>query len=306
MPEVTQEVASRSHGRNLPFGIVRPPVAIARLRGLHSQLTRPIDHHASTPSSRLHAGIMLTFYPQAYHSAFNEDPDVRQVGNMAVLPIKTKFRGPAPLGMHALLSILNICTQLSWCPADYTQADIIDETLDLFRANSLFRNFEIKGPADRLLIVLILFVSDCLAKIGSARTVPNQLEANKTLNTLAVDNFPIPGDANFPLNAHYAPPASRADAGATSTFLLHQCCAVMRDTTCRLSATVPHSGTARTCCPSRGEAVRRRHGQTEQVVDVLPEEAFHEQERRLRGTADRVRISKDVICINPLDPTACY
>ena len=43
------------------------------------------------------------------------------------------------------------------------QADIIDETLDLFRANSLFRNFEIKGPADRLLIVLILFISDCLA-----------------------------------------------------------------------------------------------------------------------------------------------
>lgn len=93
------------------------------------------------------------------------------------------------------------------------EADILDETLDLFRANSLFRNFEIKGPADRLLIVLILFISDCLAKIGSARTQPPQIEANKLLNTLAVDNFSIPGDAGFPLNAHYAPPASRADAG---------------------------------------------------------------------------------------------
>ncbi|EPS95986.1 hypothetical protein FOMPIDRAFT_1062437 [Fomitopsis schrenkii] len=137
----------------------------------------------------------------AYHSAFNEDPDIRQVGNTAVLPIKTKFRGPAPL-------------------ADYSQADIIDETLDLFRANSLFRNFEIKGPADRLLIVLILFVSDCLAKIGSARTVPNQLEANKTLNTLSVDNFPIPGDANFPLNSHYAPAASRADSDYLRQYLI--------------------------------------------------------------------------------------
>lgn len=97
--------------------------------------------------------------------------------------------------------------------ADPNEADIIDETLDLFRANSLFRNFEIKGPADRLLIILILFVSDCLAKIGTARTVPNQIDANKSLNTLAVDNFPIPGDANFPLNAHYATPESRADAG---------------------------------------------------------------------------------------------
>lgn len=225
---------------------------------------------------------MLICYLKAYHSAFNEDPDIRQVGNMAVLPIKTKFRGPAPLGMHTLLLAFDGCTELACFPADYTQADIIDETLDLFRANSLFRNFEIKGPADRLLIVLILFVSDCLAKIGSARTVPNQLEANKTLNTLAVDNFPIPGDANFPLNAHYAPPASRADAGAISTSLLLKCCAEMHGTTCRLSTAVPHSGTAGTCCSSRREAVRRRHGQTKQVVDVLPEEAFHEQERSLR------------------------
>lgn len=97
--------------------------------------------------------------------------------------------------------------------ADPSQADIIDETIDLFRANSLFRNFEIKGPADRLLIVLILFVSDCLAKIGSARTVPTQLEATKMLNTLSVDNFAIPGDATFALNSHYASPGSRADAG---------------------------------------------------------------------------------------------
>lgn len=103
--------------------------------------------------------------------------------------------------------------------ADPSQGDIVDETLDLFRANSLFRNFEIKGPADRTLIVLILFISDCLAKIGSARTVPTQIEASKLLNTLSVDTFPIPGDANFPLNAHYAPPPSRADAG---TFIHHR------------------------------------------------------------------------------------
>ena len=105
-------------------------------------------------------------------------------------------------------------------PADTSQVDIIDETLDLFRANSLFRNFEIKGPADRTLIVLILYISDCLAKIGSARTVPTQIEASKSLNTLSVESFPIPGDANFPLNAHYAPPASRSDSGKSSLRLL--------------------------------------------------------------------------------------
>ncbi|CAA7260061.1 unnamed protein product [Cyclocybe aegerita] len=138
--------------------------------------------------------LCITNDQQAYHSSFNEEPDVRQVGNMAILPIRTRIRGPAPL-------------------ADPQQADIVDETLDLFRANSLFRNFEIKGSADRTLIVLILFISDCLAKLGSARTVATQIEASKLLNTLSVDTFPIPGDASFPLNAHYAAPSSRADAG---------------------------------------------------------------------------------------------
>ncbi|ETW84144.1 hypothetical protein HETIRDRAFT_444095 [Heterobasidion irregulare TC 32-1] len=137
----------------------------------------------------------------AYHSALNEEPDVRQVGNVSILPINTRIRGPAPVTVNS------------------AQGDIIDETLDLFRANSLFRNFEIKGPADRLLIILILFISDCLAKLGSSRTTPSQLEATKTLNTLAVDSFPIPGDAHFPLNSHYAPPGSRPDADYLRQYL---------------------------------------------------------------------------------------
>jgi len=147
-----------------------------------------------------HKCLLRTTMP-AYHSSFNEEPDVRLAGNMALLPIKTKIRGPAP-----------ICESES--------ADIIDETLDLFRANSLFRNFEIKGPADRTLIVLILYVSDCLAKLGSARTTLTQIEAGKSLNTLSVDNFPIPGDANFALNAHYAPPASRQEADYLRQYLV--------------------------------------------------------------------------------------
>jgi actin related protein 2/3 complex subunit 3 len=132
---------------------------------------------------------------------------------MTVLPIKTKIRGPAPVGMCPS-SLFHSAHAIK--PADPEQADIIDETLDLFRANSLFRNFEIKGPADRTLIVLILYISDCLTKLGTARTVPTQIEASKSLNTLSVDSFAIPGDANFPLNAHYATPGSRADAGKCS------------------------------------------------------------------------------------------
>ena len=134
------------------------------------------------------------------------------MGNTAVLPIRTKIRGPAPQGGCSWIRC-DYAASLTSTTANPDEADIIDETLDLFRANSLFRNFEIKGPADRLLIILILYVSDCLAKIGSARVTPSQLEASKTLNTLSVDNFPIPGDAGFLLNAHYAPPSSRVDGG---------------------------------------------------------------------------------------------
>ena len=143
----------------------------------------------------------------------NEEPDVCLVGNISILPIRTRIRGPAPAGTFhgpTCLAVIN-----NFFLAEPDAADIVDEALDLFRANSLFRNFEIKGPADRALIVHILFISDCLAKLGAARSPPTQIEASKLLNTLSVDNFPIPGDANFPLNAHYAQPASRQEAGAS-------------------------------------------------------------------------------------------
>ncbi|RUS29699.1 actin-related protein ARPC3 [Jimgerdemannia flammicorona] len=99
-----------------------------------------------------------------YHSQFNDvTDDFRSVGNMMLLPIKTKIRGPAP---HL---------------ADQATEDIIDEVLNLFRANCLFRNFEIKGGADRVLIYLILFISDCLTKLTKN---PPKGEAVKQLTTL--------------------------------------------------------------------------------------------------------------------------
>ncbi|KAG0177138.1 subunit of the Arp2/3 complex [Apophysomyces sp. BC1034] len=125
----------------------------------------------------------------AYHSQFN-DGDFQSVGNMFLLPVKTKFRGNAPFG-------------------DAGAEDIVDEALGLFRANCLFRNFEIKGNADRVLIYLILFISECLGKLNKATP---QGDAAKQLQTLAVSNFALPGDPSFPLNAMYAPPADRVQA----------------------------------------------------------------------------------------------
>ncbi|SNX82733.1 probable ARC18 - subunit of the Arp2/3 complex [Melanopsichium pennsylvanicum] len=121
---------------------------------------------------------------------------------MSILPIRSpRIRGPAPPALDA------------------SRPDIIDESIDLFRANSLFRNFEIKGPADRLLIYLILFISDCLTRIASSKIPWTQNEAMKQLSTYAVDSFALPGDANFPLNSLYAPPQARADADALRSYL---------------------------------------------------------------------------------------
>lgn len=111
------------------------------------------------------------------------------MGNFAVLPIKTHFKGPSLPLMEGY--------------------DIIDETLDLFRANTFFKNFEIKGASDRTLIYGILFVSQCLNSLSSNVT---QNEAIKNLTNLSLEDFAIPGDVGFPLNSLYLPPSNRNDS----------------------------------------------------------------------------------------------
>ncbi|KAI8917083.1 hypothetical protein PhCBS80983_g00127 [Powellomyces hirtus] len=134
----------------------------------------------------------------AYHSAFNEGNQYRNIGNIALLPIKTKIRGPAP-------------------PAtDPEMDDIVDEAIGLFRANCFFRNFEIKGPADRALIYLLLFIQECLGKLGKN---PSAAEGQRTLMTHALQNFAIPGEAQFPLNAMYEKPASKNDQDLLRQYL---------------------------------------------------------------------------------------
>lgn len=105
------------------------------------------------------------------------------VGNIVLLPLNTKFRGPA-------------------YPAN-SDYDIIDECLDLFRANSFFKNFEIKSPADRLLIYGILFINECLSHL---RSTTNYNDAVKISTNVALDNFVLPGSSGFPLNTVYTVP----------------------------------------------------------------------------------------------------
>lgn len=64
----------------------------------HTSIYR-CDHHARASWKSISQTITLSIIEQAYHSTLNEVPDVRQVGNLAVLPFRTRIRGPAPIGI---------------------------------------------------------------------------------------------------------------------------------------------------------------------------------------------------------------
>jgi actin related protein 2/3 complex, subunit 3 len=102
---------------------------------------------------------------------------------------------------------------------DLSVGDIVDEAIYFYRPNCFFRNFEINGGADRVLIYLLLFVQECIVQLAAKN--PNAAEGQRLLTTHAMKSFPIPGDAGFPLNNLYERPPSKAEAGTyeTITFL---------------------------------------------------------------------------------------
>ena len=127
---------------------------------------------------------------QAYHSSYNGG-NYRALGNMALLPIKTRIRGPAPQ------------------PEDDKKDDVVDEALYFFKANVFYRNFEFQGNADRTLCYLILYITECLQALAKC---PTKNDGLKRMNTLALENFTLPGDPSFAFGGLYHAPANRADA----------------------------------------------------------------------------------------------
>ncbi|KAJ1553779.1 subunit of the Arp2/3 complex, partial [Cladochytrium tenue] len=142
---------------------------------------------------------------QAFHSTFNTDGEYRTIGNVPLLPLKSKIRGPAP-------------------PApDPAADDIVDEAIYYFRPNSLFRNFEIGGGGDRVMIYLLLFIQECLGKLAPGGRVGaaggSASEGSRVLANHALQNFAIPGDAGFPLNALFERPANKLEADTLRQYL---------------------------------------------------------------------------------------
>ncbi|KAN0050398.1 hypothetical protein ACTA71_003521 [Dictyostelium dimigraforme] len=142
-----------------------------------------------------------------YHSQFNdESAGFRLVGNVPILPLKTTHKGPAPKG-------------------DANSLDIIDEALDLFKANILFRNFEVQGNGDRVLIYLTLYITKCLLKIAPM----NKADAEKALFLIAQEQFSIPGESAFPLGGLVTVPNTRdgnnnSSGGGGSSSSSNGCC----------------------------------------------------------------------------------
>ncbi len=150
----------------------------------------------------------------AYHSAFNANSAVEELCGCPVLPLRTRVRGPAP------------CLE---CPpegydsvaaADAADADVVDEALRLFRANMLFRNFDIGGGGDRLLIYTTLFIHACLkrcARGGGAAL--GRADAARELGALAAGAHVSPGDAGWPIPSVISVGKTAAEAEAFRGYL---------------------------------------------------------------------------------------
>mmetsp|Transcript_6694 Transcript_6694/g.18902 ORF Transcript_6694/g.18902 Transcript_6694/m.18902 type:complete len:178 (-) Transcript_6694:106-639(-) len=134
----------------------------------------------------------------AYHSSLN-NTNCKQICSMGLLPLKTQYRGPAP-PMHG---------------AAQDAPDIIDEALDFFKANVMFRNYDVQGPADRVLVYLTLYIHLCLTKIVNK----SKGDANNVLYQLAIANFSIPGDSKFALGGFVSNPKNRGEADQVRQYI---------------------------------------------------------------------------------------
>ncbi|EFJ43719.1 actin-related protein ArpC3 [Volvox carteri f. nagariensis] len=136
----------------------------------------------------------------AYHSLFNDSGDrYRLCCGCPLIPLNVSSAAPSD--------------------ADGTTLDPIDEAIELFRPNSLFKSFDIRGPGDKLLVYLILFINSCLRQ---RKPPPSREEARALLFATAHDRFPLPGQAGFPLGALMLAPASREEEETIRSYL-RQC-----------------------------------------------------------------------------------
>lgn len=140
-----------------------------------------------------------------YHSSWNEEAATQACG-CSILPLQTTARGPAgPLPPAA-------------GAGGSDRLDIVGEALNYFRANVFFKNFEIKGPADRVLVYLTLFTHYCISRVATM----SEAEGRRELQRVSIAKPVIPGEAGFPLTTMFQEPANNEESELCRTYL-QQC-----------------------------------------------------------------------------------
>ncbi|CAM6105373.1 unnamed protein product [Calypogeia fissa] len=132
-----------------------------------------------------------------YHSSFKDEGQFEQACGCPLLPIRSHVKGPAAV-------------------ADPESVDIIDEAINYFRANVLFRKFEVTSAADKLLIYLTLYINMALKRMEGCKT---EADGIKAIISLGLEKFSIPGEAGFPLGGLLTPPKSRVEAELFRSYL---------------------------------------------------------------------------------------
>ena len=98
-------------------------------------------------------------------------------------------------------------------------ADIVDEVINYFRANMLFSQFDVEGPADRLLIYLTLTASQIVKKVAKC---DNRSDGSRALSSFLGDSFPLPGESGWLLGGHFTE-AKNTNERQTTRDYLKQC-----------------------------------------------------------------------------------
>lgn len=183
-----------------------------------------------------------------YHSKIAAQSSI---GNVAMLPFRTKFRGP----------ITNY-------PESDTEMDIIDETLYYFRPNVFFKSFEIQSNSDRVLIYLTLYIIECLKRLQRLNT---REQALADMHALAISRFDLPGNFRpnfFNINLLLFPRWS---------WLSPQCCLFQTSQPrgARTNAAVFSPASPRMWPPSSGSSVCHRNRKALQMVDLFCKTKIH-------------------------------
>merc|ERR1712159_54593 len=78
--------------------------------------------------------------------------------------------------------------------------DIVDEAIDKFKANVMFKSFKPEGPADLTHLYLLLFIHQCIQRLEKCE---NKRKGQEALNELLSNSVAVPFDSSFPVSALY-------------------------------------------------------------------------------------------------------